>query len=193
MSSQRSYRGIVPRLSSGVYIEASACVIGDVTLQENVSIWPMVVIRGDVNHIVIGANSNIQDGAVLHVSRATPERPDGYPLIIGEQVTVGHKAMLHGCSIGDRVLIGMGAIILDGVRIDPDVIIAAGSVVPPGKHLHAGFLYMGSPARLARPLTESELSMLTQSAANYVSLKDEYLAEAFHQAQPQTNRRKPSL
>lgn len=187
MSSQRSYRGIVPRLSRGVYIDASACVIGDVTLQENVSIWPMVVIRGDVNHIVIGTNSNIQDGAVLHVSRATPARPDGYPLIIGEQVTVGHKAMLHGCSIGDRVLIGMGAIILDGVRIDPDVIIAAGSVVPPGKHLHAGFLYMGSPARLARPLTESELSMLTQSAANYVSLKDEYLAEAFHQAQPQTN------
>ena len=187
MSSQRSYRGIVPRLSRGVYIDASACVIGDVTLQENVSIWPMVVIRGDVNHVVIGANSNIQDGAVLHVSRATPTQPAGYPLIIGEQVTVGHKAMLHGCSIGDRVLIGMGAILLDGVHIDSDVIIAAGSIVPPGKHLQAGFLYMGSPARLARPLTESELSMLTQSAANYVSLKDEYLAEAFHQAQPQTN------
>ena len=187
MSSQRSYRGIVPRLSRGVYIDASACVIGDVTLQENVSIWPMVVIRGDVNHVVIGANSNIQDGAVLHVSRATHTQPAGYPLIIGEQVTVGHKAMLHGCSIGDRVLIGMGAILLDGVHIDSDVIIAAGSIVPPGKHLQAGFLYMGSPARSARPLTARELNMLTQSAENYVCLKDEYLAEEFQQAQPRAN------
>ena len=187
MSSQRSYRGISPCLSSGVYIDASACVIGDVTLKENASIWPMVVIRGDVNHVVIGANSNIQDGAVLHVSRTTLAQPDGFPLIIGEHETVGHKAMLHGCSIGDRVLIGMGAIILDGVRIDPDVIIAAGSIVPPGKHLQTGFLYMGSPARPVRPLTASELSMLMQSAKNYVSLKDEYLAEEFRKEQPRSN------
>ena len=178
MTSIRSYRGIYPHLSNGVYIDDAACVIGDVTLGKDVSIWPMVVIRGDVNHIIIGANSNVQDGAVLHVSRRTSAQPNGYPLIIGANVTIGHKAMLHGCSIGDRVLVGMGAIILDGAIVDSDVIIAAGSVVTPGKRLQSGYLYMGSPARQARQLTEAELDFFTQSATNYIHLKNEYLAKS---------------
>ena len=177
MSSLRSYRGIYPHVSSGVYIDGAACVIGDVTLAKDVSIWPMVVIRGDVNRIAIGVNSNVQDGAVLHVSRRTSANPNGHPLIIGANVTIGHKAMLHGCSIGDRVLVGMGAIILDGVIVDSDVIIAAGSVVPPGKHLQAGYLYMGNPARQARRLTDAELGFFTQFSTNYIDLKNEYLAE----------------
>ena len=178
MTSLRSYRGLYPHVSSGVYIDDAACVIGDVTLEQDVSIWPMVVIRGDVNHVIIGANSNVQDGAVLHVSRKTSANPNGHPLIIGADVTIGHKAMLHGCNIGDRVLVGMGAIILDGVIVDSDVIIAAGSVVSPGKHLQGGYLYMGNPARQARRLTEAELGFFTHSATNYIHLKNEYLAES---------------
>ncbi len=177
MLSLRMYKGITPSLAAGVYIDPHACVIGNVTLGCDVGIWPMVVIRGDVNRIVIGARSNIQDGAVLHVSRKSVANPDGYPLLIGDEVTIGHKAMLHGCKIGDRVLVGMGAIILDGATIDSDVMIGAGSLVSPGKHLEQGYLYIGNPARKARPLRTEELAFLSQSADNYVHLKNEYLAE----------------
>lgn len=177
MLSLRMYRGITPSLAADVYIDPHACVIGNVTLGRDVGIWPMVAIRGDVNRIVIGARSNVQDGAVLHVSRKSVANPEGYPLLIGDDVTVGHKAMLHGCQVGDRVLIGMGAIILDGVTIESDVMIGAGSLVSPGKHLEQGYLYIGNPARKVRPLRAEELSFLSQSAANYVRLKDEYLAE----------------
>ena len=129
MLSLRMYKGITPSLAAGVYIDPHACVIGNVTLGCDVGIWPMVVIRGDVNRIVIGARSNIQDGAVLHVSRKSVANPDGYPLLIGDEVTIGHKAMLHGCTIGNRVLIGIGAIVMDGVVIKDEVVLGAGSLV----------------------------------------------------------------
>lgn len=177
MQSIRLYKGISPTLAAGVYVDPAACVIGDVKLGEQVGIWPMAVIRGDVNRVEIGARSNVQDGAVLHVTRVSPQRPDGFPLLIGEDVTIGHKAMLHGCRLADRILVGMGAILLDGVEVESDVIIAAGTLVPPGKKLVSGYLYMGNPMRQARPLTEDEYAFFTRSAANYVQLKDEYLAE----------------
>lgn len=175
MSNIRSYKGISPQLACGVFVDPTATVIGHVTLGSDVGIWPQVVIRGDVNRIEIGDRSNIQDGAVLHVTRTTHQQPDGWPLLIGEEVTVGHKAMLHGCTIGNRVLVGMGAIVLDGVIIEDEVLIGAGSLVPPGKRLLSGHLYLGNPARCARPLTEEERQSLARSAENYVQLKNEYL------------------
>lgn len=177
MKSLKAYQGIVPTLGERVFVEESAVLYGDITLGDNSSIWPLVAARGDVNHIRIGARTNIQDGTVLHVTRKSESRPDGLPLLIGDDVTVGHKAMLHACTIGNRVLVGMGAIILDGAVVEDDVIIGAGTLVPPGKRLEAGFLYVGSPVRQARPLTEAEKAFLPESADNYVRLKDEYLQQ----------------
>jgi carbonic anhydrase/acetyltransferase-like protein (isoleucine patch superfamily) len=137
----------------------------------------LVAIRGDVNAVKIGARSNIQDGSILHVTHQSDYNPAGYPLLIGEDVTVGHKAMLHGCTIGNRVLVGMGSILLDGAVIEDDVMIGAGSLVAPGKHLESGYLYVGSPARRVRALTPAELEGLRYSANNYVRWKDEYLSE----------------
>ncbi|SMY18256.1 gamma carbonic anhydrase family protein [Photobacterium aquimaris] len=172
----RQYQNHQPQIANTTYIDATAVVIGQVTIGENSSLWPLVVARGDVNHIDIGQRSNIQDGSILHVSRISTANPNGYPLIIGNDVTVGHKAMLHGCQIEDRVLVGMGSIILDGAIIEHDIIIGAGSLVPPKKQLCSGFLYIGSPVKQVRPLTEQELMSLTQSATNYVDLKDQYLS-----------------
>ncbi|MGF1693618.1 gamma carbonic anhydrase family protein [Photobacterium kagoshimensis] len=176
--STRTFRGKAPKLGLHTYIDTSAVMIGEISLGNESSIWPLVAARGDVNHIVIGDRSNIQDGSVLHVSRATSDNPKGHPLIIGNDVTVGHKAMLHGCHIGNRVLVGMGSIILDGAIIADDIIIGAGSLVPPSKVLESGFLYIGSPIKKARPLTDQERGFLVISADNYVRLKDEYLREA---------------
>ncbi|MBY6226485.1 gamma carbonic anhydrase family protein [Ferrimonas balearica] len=173
----KPYQGQLPQLAQGVFVEPSAVLYGDITLAEDSSVWPLVAARGDVNFIRIGARTNVQDASVLHVSRPGNGHPDGFPLIIGDDVTVGHKAMLHGCTIGDRVLVGMGAIILDGVIVEDDVIIGAGALVPPGKRLESGYLYVGSPAKPARPLTEGEFAFLKESAAHYVRLKDKYLAE----------------
>ncbi|MDV2856648.1 MULTISPECIES: gamma carbonic anhydrase family protein [Oceanimonas] len=177
MKSLKAYQGIVPTLGERVFVEESAVLYGDIILGNDSSIWPLVAARGDVNHIRIGARTNIQDGSVLHVTRQSDSRPDGLPLLIGDDVTVGHKAMLHACTIGNRVLVGMGAIILDGAIVEDDVIIGAGSLVPPGKRLKTGFLYVGSPVRQARPLTEEEKAFLPASADNYVRLKDEYLQQ----------------
>ncbi|KKC98457.1 MULTISPECIES: gamma carbonic anhydrase family protein [Photobacterium] len=173
----RPYQGIRPTLGEKVYVDSSAVLVGDIHLADHSSIWPLVAARGDVNHIRIGERTNIQDGTVLHVTRTSDSNPDGHPLIIGDDVTIGHKAMLHGCKVGNRVLVGMGAIILDAAVIEDDVIIGAGTLVPPGKILSSGYLYVGSPAKQARPLTDAELAFLPQSADNYVRLKDEYLAE----------------
>lgn len=173
----RSYKGITPTIAQQVYIDPSAVLVGDIHLADHSSIWPLVAARGDVNHIKIGARTNVQDGTVLHVTRKSDSNPNGHPLIIGDDVTIGHKAMLHGCRVGNRVLIGMGAILLDGAVIEDDVIIGAGTLVPPGKVLESGYLYVGSPAKQARPLTDTELAFLPQSAENYVRLKDEYLEE----------------
>ena len=174
----RAYKGVLPKLAKGVYVDASSVLVGDIDIAEDVSIWPLVAARGDVNFIRIGARTNIQDGAVLHLSRPSKGKPEGSPLVIGEDVTVGHKVMLHGCILGNRILVGMGAIVMDDVVVEDDVIIGAGSLVPPGKHLQSGYLYVGSPAKQARPLNDAEKAFLTESAANYVILKNEYLAEA---------------
>lgn len=172
----RDYKGLQPKLADGVYIDASSVLVGDIELGKDVSIWPLVAARGDVNFMRIGARSNIQDGTVLHLSRPSKGNPAGSPLVIGEDVTVGHKVMLHGCTLGNRILVGMGAIVMDDVVVEDDVIIGAGSLVPPGKRLQSGYLYVGSPAKQARPLTEAEKAFLIESAANYVVLKNEYLA-----------------
>lgn len=176
-SNVKSYKGISPNIGKDVFIEDSAVLYGDITLNDDVSIWPLVAARGDVNTINIGARTNIQDGTILHVTRKSPSNPDGNPLYIGEDVTIGHKAMLHGCTIGNRVLVGMGAIIMDGVVVGDDCIVGAGSLVPPNKKLEPGYLYVGNPAKQARPLKESELEFLKVSAVNYVKLKNEYLEE----------------
>ena len=173
----KPYKGIVPSLGNSVYIDHSAVLFGDITLGADVSIWPLVAARGDVNSINIGARTNIQDGSILHVTRKSEGNPTGNLLIIGEDVTVGHKCMLHGCTLGDRILVGMGTIILDGAIVEDDVFIGAGTVVPPNKILKSGFLYVGNPMRQVRPLKESESAFLKQSAINYVELKDDYLAE----------------
>lgn len=176
MTALKSYNGITPKVARGVFVEASAILYGDIQVDEDSSIWPLVVARGDVHKIRIGARTNIQDACVLHVSRPSNTLPTGLPLYIGDDVTVGHKAMLHACTIGNRVLIGMGVIVLDGAVIEDEVMIGAGSLVPPGKHLASGYVYMGSPVRQVRPLTSEEKAFFVESAANYVRLKDEYLA-----------------
>lgn len=173
----RSYKGIYPTLGDRSYIDSSAVIVGDIHLGEDSSIWPLVAARGDVNHIRIGSRTNIQDGCVLHVTRTSIDDAEGFPLIIGDDVTVGHKAMLHGCTIGNRVLIGMAAVIMDGAEVGDDVIIGGGALIAPGKKLESGYLYVGSPARRMRPLTDEEKAFLKQSAANYVHLKDDYRAE----------------
>ncbi len=174
--SVRSYQGKFPILGKEVYIDEAAIVIGDVELGDECSVWPYAVIRGDVHKICIGRRSNMQDGCILHVSHTNPEThsPEA-TLVIGEDVTVGHNAVLHGCTIGDRVLIGMGSVILDNVVIGHDVIVGAGSVVPPGKQLNSGYLYVGNPARQVRPLIESEKEMLLSGCAQYIKLKNTYM------------------
>lgn len=171
----RPFRNIRPQLGARVYVDSSAVVIGRVSLGDDVSIWPAAVVRGDVNDIRIGARSNIQDASVLHVTSPYPEMPAGIPLTIGEDVTVGHGVILHACTIGNFSLIGMGAVILDGVIIEDYVFVGAGAMVTPGKRLTARGLYLGSPARRARELSEREIDELRESAAHYVALKNEYL------------------
>jgi len=171
----RPYRGVEPTLAPGVFIDPTAVVIGDVVLGRDVSIWPMAVVRGDVNYIRIGARSNVQDGSVLHVTRPYPGSDAGWPLIVGEDVVIAHGVTVHGCTIGNRVLVGIGAIVLDGAVVEDDVMIAAGTVVPPGKRLESGGLYMGNPARRARDITDAERARIPVMAGFYIDLKDEYL------------------
>lgn len=173
----RSFKNISPTIGSNTYIDESSVLIGDITIGDDSSIWPLVAGRGDVNVIRIGNRTNIQDGSILHVTRFSEHNPEGYPLIIGDDVTIGHQCMLHGCTLGDRILVGMGAIIMDGVVVEDDVFIGAGTLVPPNKRLESGYLYMGNPMKKARLLKDSEAAFLKQSAINYVELKDEYLCE----------------
>ena len=170
----RPYLDHSPKIDATCYIDEMSVVIGDVTLAENVSVWPFAVIRGDVNHIHIGKNSNVQDHSMLHVSHKKADKPEGSPLIIGEDVTIGHHVKLHGCTIGNRVLVGIGTIILDDVIVEDDVMIGAGSLVPPNKVLESGYLYVGSPVKKVRPLTEKEIAFLPYSAQNYVKVAGNY-------------------
>lgn len=170
----RAYQDKIPALGQGVYVDETAVVIGDVALGDDVSIWPMAVLRGDVQRIEIGAGTNIQDASVLHVTHGSEHAPGGYALSVGDDVTVGHRVVLHGCRIGNRCLVGIGAIVMDGAVVEDETILAAGSLVPPGRTLEAGFLYVGSPAKRVRPLTEQEKEFLRYSAQHYRLLKDAY-------------------
>lgn len=174
----RSHAGQRPRVADKVYIDPDSVVIGDVEIGEGSSVWPMTVIRGDIHRIRIGARTSVQDGSVLHVTHAGPFNPDGFPLLIGDDVTIGHKVMLHGCIIGNRILIGMAAVIMDGAVVNDEVIIGAGTLVPPGKVLESGYLYIGNPVRQARALTDREMSFFDYTAKRYVDLGAKYLAEA---------------
>jgi len=176
LSNIRQVLGVVPVLGDRVMIDPTAVVMGDVHLGDDASVWPHAAMRGDVQVIRIGARTNIQDGAVLHVTHDGPYNPGGYALHIGDDVTVGHRALLHGCTVGNKVLVGMGAIVMDMVTVEDEVMIAAGALVTPGKRLRSGFLYAGSPAKEVRPLSEEERRFLPYSAAGYVSLKDRYLS-----------------
>jgi len=170
-----SYLKTIPVLGERVYLHPSCQIIGEVTLGDDSSVWCNSVLRGDVNRIVVGKCSNVQDLSMCHVSHKTPVKPDGSPLIIGDYVTIGHSVILHGCTIGNDCLIGMGSIIMDDVVIPDQVMVGAGSLVSPGKVLQSGMLYMGRPAKAVRELTEDEIAYLRYSAEHYMRLKNNYL------------------
>jgi carbonic anhydrase/acetyltransferase-like protein (isoleucine patch superfamily) len=173
----RPFRGHVPTLGQRCWIDPAASLIGDVVLGDDVSLWPGTVVRGDVNSIRIGDRTNLQDGAIVHVTHAGPYGPPGgFPTTIGNDVTIGHGAIVHACTIGDACLIGMGAIVLDGVVVQSHAFVGAGALVPPGKTVGTGELWVGNPARCVRKLGDAEIEQLHYSAQHYVRLKDKYLA-----------------
>jgi len=173
----RSFKNIKPVIGKNVLIDDSAVVIGKVTLGNDVSVWPTTVIRGDVESIEIGDGTNVQDGSVLHVSHAGDYSSEGHPLKIGKGVTIGHRAVVHACTVGDYCLVGIGAIIMDDAVLEDYVMLGAGALVPPGKKLESGYLYVGAPAKQARPLKEAEKQFLEYSCKHYIQLKNEYLEE----------------
>lgn len=170
-----NYLNTTPILGDRIYLHPSCQVIGDVKIGDDSSVWCNTVLRGDVNRIVIGRGTNVQDLSMGHVTHKSKDKPEGSPLIIGDYVTVGHSVVLHGCSIGNECLIGIGSIILDDVVIPDHVMIGAGSLVSPGKVLESGKLYIGRPAKLVRDLTPEEIARLRYSADHYIRLKDDYL------------------
>lgn len=170
-----SYLTSSPRIAERTYLHETAQIIGDVRIGDDASIWCNAVLRGDVNHIIIGRCTNVQDFVMCHVSHKTDSKPQGSPLILGDYVTIGHAAILHGCEIGNECLIGMGSIVMDDAVIENNVMVGAGSLVPPGKHLESGFLYVGRPVEKVRRLTESEIAYLRYSAEHYVRVKNNYL------------------
>ena len=173
----RTYRNILPTLGERAYVDPAATVIGDVVLGDDVSIWPGTVVRGDVNFIRIGARTNIQDGSVVHVSHDGPHaKLGGFATVIGDDVTIGHKAIVHACRIEDAVLIGMGAIVLDGAVVEQHGFVGAGALVTPGKVVGRGELWLGNPAKKVRMLSDAEIEALYYSAGHYVRMKDQYLA-----------------
>jgi len=177
----REFQGVTPTLGERVFIDPSAVVLGRVNLANDVSVWPTAVIRGDVQRIEIGSRTSVQDGSILHVTHAGAGNPEGLPLIIGSEVTIGHMAMLHGCTVGDQVLIGMGAMVMDGAVVESKVVVGAGSLVPPGKVLVSGYLYVGCPVKQVRELNQKELDFFSYTAANYVKWKDQHRAEVWAQ------------
>lgn len=168
----RSYKGIRPKIAETAFIEESAHIIGDVHIGEHSSIWFGCVLRGDVYHIRIGNNTNIQDGTVIHVTSGR------YPTIIGNSVTVGHRAVLHGCTVHDRSLIGIGAILLDDVVIGEESFVAAGSLITPGTIIPPRSLVLGAPARVRREVTEEEIARIDGHWKSYIEYKNNYMADA---------------
>jgi carbonic anhydrase/acetyltransferase-like protein (isoleucine patch superfamily) len=173
-----SYPDTAPALGERIYLHPSCQIIGDVKIGDDSSVWCNTVLRGDVNHIVIGRGTNIQDLTMGHVSHKTPDKPAGSPLIVGDYVTVGHSVILHGCTVGNECLIGMGSIVMDDVVVPDHVMIGAGSLVSPGKVLESGMLYMGRPAKAVRKLTDEEIAYLKYSAEHYMRLKNNYLKDS---------------
>ena len=172
----RPFRDRLPTLGARAYVDPAASVIGDVVLGDDVSVWPFTVVRGDVNFIRIGDRTNLQDGTVVHVSHDGPHaKLGGFATRIGSDVTIGHKAIIHACTIEDAVLVGMGAIVLDGAIVRKHGFVGAGALVPPGKVVGEGELWLGNPAKKARLLSDAEIEALYYSAGHYVRLKDEYL------------------
>ncbi|QCU91075.1 gamma carbonic anhydrase family protein [Thiomicrorhabdus sediminis] len=169
----RKYKGIAPQIDMQAWVDDNAVVIGRCKLAKDVGIWPNATLRGDVNDIEIGEGSNIQDGAVVHTTHES-DMSNGSKCIVGKHVTVGHNAVLHGCIIEDECLIGMGAVVLDNAVVEKHVLVAANALVPPGKVLQSGYLYVGSPVKQARPLSEKELAFFRYSAEHYIKLKNEY-------------------
>lgn len=167
----KPYRGVLPTITPGSFIEETAVIVGDVHIESETSVWFHAVIRGDVHYIRIGHRSNIQDLSLLHVTH------DTHPLVIGDDVTVGHHVVLHGCTIHDRVLIGMGSVIMDGAVVEEDCIVGARSLVTEGTVIPARSLALGSPARVKRPLTEKELAWIKESAGNYVRYARQYMTD----------------
>ena len=174
MADIRSFQGMTPSIAEDAWVDPTAVIIGDVELGSGSSIWPLVVVRGDIHHIKIGSNTNIQDGSIVHVTHDSRFNPGGYPTIIGDSVTVGHKVMLHGCTIGSNCLIGMRAVVMDGAVIESRVVLGAGSLVPGGKILESGYLWHGSPVRRVRELNEREQEFLDYSPMNYARLAQKY-------------------
>lgn len=171
----RPYRGVLPRLGARVYVDPAACVIGDVELGDDASVWPGAVLRGDVHRIRVGARSNVQDGAVLHVTHDGPYTPGGFPCLVGDDVTIGHGAVIHACTLHDACLVGMHATVLDGAVVGRHGFVGAGALLAPGKVVGEGELWLGNPARRVRTLGDREIEQLHYSARHYVHLKDEYL------------------
>ena len=171
----RAYKSIAPAVHDTAYVDPSAQVIGDVVIGEESSLWLNVVVRGDVNVIRLGARSNLQDGVVVHVNRVP-----SHPTIVGDDVTVGHGAILHGCTIEDRCLIGMGAILLNGVRLGHDSIVAAGALITERTDIPPRSLVMGSPARVKRPLTDDEVAGILAGARSYVRYRLDYMGPEGH-------------
>ncbi|MEM6998217.1 MAG: gamma carbonic anhydrase family protein [Pseudomonadota bacterium] len=170
----RNFKDKSPDIHHTAYIDDSAVIIGDVTIGEDSSIWPMTVIRGDIEKIRIGKMTNIQDGSILHVTHDSEYSPGGFACTVGDYVTVGHRVTVHACTVGNYCLLGMSATIMDGAVIEDKVIVGAGSLVPTGKTLESGYLYVGSPVKRVRELNEKELEFLEYSAKNYSKLKDEH-------------------
>jgi gamma-carbonic anhydrase len=167
----RPFGTVTPQVAASAYVDDSAQIVGDVVIGDESSVWLNAVIRGDVNSIRIGARSNLQDGVIVHVNH-----DPSHPTIVGDDVTVGHGAILHGCTVDHRCLIGMGAILLNGCHIGSDTIVAAGTLIPEGTTVPSGSLVMGSPGKVRRPLTDAERAFITESAANYVRYRLAYLS-----------------
>ncbi|MEW5837303.1 MAG: gamma carbonic anhydrase family protein [Pseudomonadota bacterium] len=178
----RLFEHFSPTVGQDAWVAERAEVIGQVRLGAQSSVWPMAVLRGDINHIEIGARSNVQDGTIIHVTHASRFHPRGAPVWVGEDVTIGHRAVLHACTVHDRALIGMGSLILDEAVIESNVIVGAGSVVPPHKVLESGFLWLGAPARKVRELTVEELEYLGYSATYYAELAARHRASSLMNA-----------
>lgn len=172
----RTFQDKTPDIADTAFVDETAIVIGDVTIGADSSLWPMAVARGDVHSITIGERTNIQDASVLHVTHDGKYTPGGFPLNIGDDVTVGHRVTLHACTVGNLCLIGMSATIMDGAVIGEKSIIAAGALVPTGKELEGGYLYVGSPVKRVRALTDEELESLEYSANHYVKMKDMHIS-----------------